>query len=352
MKTLSKLWIVFAVLAVAIPCVMFKQFNQGLEVTGLNHQVVWGLYIAGFTTCLAIATGLLVFVGISGFKGISAKVHFVASAAALGFLFAAGVLILADLGKPERFWMILISWQTDSPLWWDCIAMNALIGAAFVQSSIGALKMLRKEDRLWSNHIVNTIGVVVPLGLFVITTHVFSDMSAARPAWATPIIPFAFISSALTGGAVIFAFLNVDDDETIVEKLIAPLIIINIVFAAILHSQSVPVGTYNAQPYMTTGFWTVLALGNLAPLALYFVGKKNSIAMGAAVILILIGLVVKKLDFIIPSYTANNFAYPGGAVYTATFAEIMLTVGAFAMALAFTGFVIMGTDFLKWVTSK
>ncbi len=352
MKVLSKLWIVFAMIAVAIPFVLLMQYFQGLAVTGLNHQVVWGLYIAGFTTCLAVASGLLVFVGIAQFKGIDERQHLIASVAALGFLLAAGVLILADLGKPERFWMILVNNKTQSPLWWDAIAMNSLIGVALLQSAYGAFKMWKGDCELIPNKIASVLGVIVPLGLFLITTHVFSDMAASRPAWGNPIVPFAFISASLAAGAVIFSFLGADEEQTIAAKVMAPLIVVNIIFAVMLHLKAVPVESFNAKPYLTTGFWVVIALCNVVPLILCIVARKSSVIMSLAVVLLVVGMVIKKLDFIIPSYTANNFAYPGGASYSATMPEIMLTIGAFTMALAITGFVTMTADFLKSATVK
>ena len=57
------------VLAIAGIGAWIYQLGQGMQITGLNQQIVWGLYIAAFFTAVGAGAALLGIAGISEFNG-------------------------------------------------------------------------------------------------------------------------------------------------------------------------------------------------------------------------------------------------------------------------------------------
>ncbi len=100
----------FLVLSMFLAAVAFVyQTFKGLGVTGLNEPVVWGMYIANFTFCLGMGAGILFFLPISAStKKINATHRFFISLTALISLAMAGVFIMLDLGRIDRFYFMMM----------------------------------------------------------------------------------------------------------------------------------------------------------------------------------------------------------------------------------------------------
>ena len=61
-------WIVLAVIGIGgIALSWGLQLAQGMGITGLGEQVVWGLYIAGFFTAMGAGAALVVLTAMSEF---------------------------------------------------------------------------------------------------------------------------------------------------------------------------------------------------------------------------------------------------------------------------------------------
>ncbi|MEW6665341.1 MAG: NrfD/PsrC family molybdoenzyme membrane anchor subunit [Thermodesulfobacteriota bacterium] len=137
-------FIVFiALLLSALWAGMFlRQLKSGLTHTALEDHFTWGLYVQGFFFFSALAGGILIFMAVATLFEITALRPLVGigSAAALGCLVAAGLLLGSDLGKPFRGMKILTGKNLASPLTWDfymlslCGILDLLFLAGWIPS--------------------------------------------------------------------------------------------------------------------------------------------------------------------------------------------------------------------------
>ena len=76
------------------------QLVAGMKVTGLGHQIVWGLYIAAFFTAVGAGAGVLVLTGVSEYVPLIPAVERVRVLyLSLASLVVGGLLITLDVGK-------------------------------------------------------------------------------------------------------------------------------------------------------------------------------------------------------------------------------------------------------------
>ena len=82
----------------------YIQWDKGLIVTGLRDYVSWGMYIANFVFFVATSlVGMLIssVLGLIGFKWIK-PIARIAEIIAVAFAAIAGLVIVSDMGRPER----------------------------------------------------------------------------------------------------------------------------------------------------------------------------------------------------------------------------------------------------------
>ena len=99
----------------------YLQYEKGLIVTGLRDHVSWGMYIATFVFFVASSLiGMLIssVLGLIGYKWIK-PIGRIAEIIAFGFAAIAGVVIVSDMGRPERLAYVFMYGRIQSPILWD-----------------------------------------------------------------------------------------------------------------------------------------------------------------------------------------------------------------------------------------
>ena len=97
------------------------QLRNGLGVTGMRDYVSWGMYIANFVFFVATSlVGMLIsaVLGLSGAKW-AAPIARIAEIIAFAFAAVAGLVIIVDMGRPERLIYVFIHARVQSPIIWD-----------------------------------------------------------------------------------------------------------------------------------------------------------------------------------------------------------------------------------------
>ena len=91
----------------------FIQLRDGLGVAGIRDYVSWGLYIANFVFFVAASLiGMLItaVLGLTGIKWIT-PIARIAEIIAIGFATVAGLVIVTDMGRPERLLNVFLSFR-------------------------------------------------------------------------------------------------------------------------------------------------------------------------------------------------------------------------------------------------
>ncbi|MDD2797056.1 MAG: polysulfide reductase NrfD [Bacteroidales bacterium] len=105
------------------------QLREGLGVTGLRDYVSWGMYIANFVFFVAASLiGMLIsaVLGLSGQKWIT-PITRIAEIIALAFAAVAGLVIVSDMGHPERLLNVFMYGRIQSPIIWDVTVVTVYV---------------------------------------------------------------------------------------------------------------------------------------------------------------------------------------------------------------------------------
>ena len=112
------------ILALALAACVFAytiQLKKGLGVTGLRDATSWGMYIATFVFFVATSlVGMLIssVLGLAGVKWIR-PIARIAEIIAVAFAAIAGLVIVSDMGRPDRLPYVFMFGRFQSPILWD-----------------------------------------------------------------------------------------------------------------------------------------------------------------------------------------------------------------------------------------
>jgi Ni/Fe-hydrogenase subunit HybB-like protein len=116
------LWMVFLFASFAVCIFAYTiQLRKGLIVTGLRDYTSWGMYIANFVFFVATSlVGMLIssVLGLIGIKWIKPLAR-IAEIIAIAFAAVAGLVIVSDMGRPDRLPYVFMFGRVQSPILWD-----------------------------------------------------------------------------------------------------------------------------------------------------------------------------------------------------------------------------------------
>jgi len=97
------------------------QLREGLGVAGIRDYISWGMYIANFVFFVASSLiGMLIsaVLGLIGMKWVTPLTR-IAETIAVAFAAVAGLVIISDMGRPERLPYVFLFGRFQSPILWD-----------------------------------------------------------------------------------------------------------------------------------------------------------------------------------------------------------------------------------------
>jgi Ni/Fe-hydrogenase subunit HybB-like protein len=232
------IWMTFLFVALAV-CLYayYQQLKIGLGVAGIRDYVSWGMYLANFVFFVASSLiGMLIsaVLGLIGMKWIT-PITRIAEIIAIAFSAIAGLVIVMDMGRPERLAYVFLYGRFQSPILWDVTVITTYFVLSFLlyflpmipdlsisyKNSLtlpGWLKPLYKVCSLnWSNkpeqnriihrsvRILLILLLPAALSIHTVTSWLFAMTS--RAGWDSTIFGPYFVSGAFVAGsaAVIIA---------------------------------------------------------------------------------------------------------------------------------------------------
>jgi dimethyl sulfoxide reductase membrane subunit len=341
------------------------QWWMGLGVTGLTNAVSWGLYIVLFMFLVGISAGGLIVV--AGSELIDS--HRLTSLNTLAVIvsgtaiLAAGVSIFPDLGRPERFWMMLTSPQPTSPLLWDMVIITVYLTIAGIDLWI----LTRPYPMKRQLKIMAMITLPVAVLVHSITAFIFG-LLVARPFWNTALMAPLFISSALVSGTALVLLITwvakrftvFDPPEHVfgdLGKLLAWFVGVDAFLLGVevltVYTSRVP---YHTEPLdvLLTGafapvFWTEVTLGVVVPFIVFATPRlraRQTLLLVAAALAIM-GVFFKRISILMPGLyeplVGKVPGTPGGRAgqpfsaspaYAPTWVEYAVVVGILAFMAA------------------
>lgn len=110
----------------------YRQLKYGLVVTSMRDYVSWGIYISNFVYFVAISLVGSLITAIFRLANVkwATPLTRIAEIIAVSAIMFAALIIIVDMGRPERMWHLFIYGRIQSPIMWDVI----VIGTYFIIS--------------------------------------------------------------------------------------------------------------------------------------------------------------------------------------------------------------------------
>ncbi len=207
------------------------QIKTGLGVTGMRDYVSWGMYIANFVFFVAVSLiGFLISSALHLLKINWAKpISRVAEQVAIAFVALSGIIIVMDMGRPDRFMNIFLHGRFASPIIWDVTVITTYLTISvllFYIPLIPDLALMR--DRManelpkWQLKLYTVLALgwkgnadqyktiyhamrvlmllIIPVGLSIHTVTSWLFAATLRSGWDTAILGPYFVAGAFVAG--------------------------------------------------------------------------------------------------------------------------------------------------------
>ena len=125
-----KLWVGFLLLVIVIGgYAYYLQIKHGLIVTAMRDYTSWGIYISNFVFFVAISlVGSLISSILKLDKNDWARpLTRISEIIAVAAIICAAVIIIVDMGRPDRFFYVLTHFRIQSPIIWDVIIISTYL---------------------------------------------------------------------------------------------------------------------------------------------------------------------------------------------------------------------------------
>ena len=256
--------------------------HEGHYVTGMNNQIVWGLPHIFAVTLIVIASGVLNIASMSSAfnKKLYKPLAPLSALFAIAFLIAGLIILVLDLGRPDRLIVAMTTYNFKSIFAWNIF----LYSGFFVILAVYIWSMLDFNVNRFSS-LVGKIAFGWRIILTTGTGSIFGFL-VAREAYSTAVLaPLFIVMSLLYGTAVFYLLLraisrlqSIDIPDEItknIRRLMVLFLLANIYFLILYHitnlyiSKQIAVESFillNGGGY-TTMFWLgQVGLGLVIPL--------------------------------------------------------------------------------------
>lgn len=365
------------------------QLRDGLGVAGIRDYVSWGIYISNFVFFVATSLiGMLVsgVVGLSGQKWVTPLTR-IAEIIAVAFAAVAGLVIVSDMGRPERLAYVFLHGRVQSPILWDVTVVTTyfLISLLLLYITLipdlsygknnleGRPKLLKKlysilslgwngtkeEVKIIKRSIVIMLILIIPVALAIHTVTSWLFAVTLRPGWDSTIFGPYFVSGAFVSGlsALIIAMFffrknyNLEDYITDLhfDKVAKLLILVSLVYLYFnLNEFLVPGYKMKKFDAVHLGqlfggehallFWGVQGLGLVIPIILLLMKPfRKPFPMLIIGVFVLVGSWLKRYIIVVPvqehpylpiQHEPSNFM-----VYSPTLIEILISFAPLIMVV-------------------
>ena len=367
----------------------YLQWDKGLIVTGLRDYTSWGMYIANFVFFVATSlVGMLIssVLELIGFKWVK-PIARIAEIIAVAFAAIAGLVIVSDMGRPERLPYVFLYGRIQSPIIWDVtvvttyLVISALLyflplipDLAISKGRMGHTpKWLQKTYEVLSVNWIHTpqqykillkavrimLILIIPTAFAIHTVTSWLFAVTLRPGWDSSIFGPYFLTGAFVAGSaavvivMYFVRTNYKLDKYLTlhhfDMMGKLLVLVSIVYlyfnineylvpgfkmktAEAIHLKELFVGDYAMM------FWSVQLLGLIIPIILLlFKVFRKPLSMLVISIIMLIAAWFKRFIIVVPTqdhpFLPKQHVPDAWMVYHPTIVESAITIGTIILAV-------------------
>jgi molybdopterin-containing oxidoreductase family membrane subunit len=350
-------WILFLLAGIGGAFILYlMQLQLGLGITGMSRDVSWGFYIANFTYMVGVAAGGVMVVlpyylhNYKAYGKITVMGEFLAIASVVVCL----LLVVVDLGQPQRILNVWLYPTPHSVLFWDTIVLN---GYLFLNIVVGWNVLEAERNGIhYQKWLKPLIYISIPwaVSIHTVTAYLYSGLPG-RHFWLTAILAPRFLASAFAAGPSLLILLclfvrnttNFDPGEKQIQSLgktVAYAICVNVFFFLceifVSFYSNIP-GHMHPLQYLFAGIdghnamvpwmWSSMALMVLGIiLTVNPATRKNETTLAAACVVIIAGTWIDKaLGMIAGGFVPNPLHEV--TEYAPSLPEIGITLGVYAI---------------------
>lgn len=340
--------------------------HNGHWVTGMNNQIVWGMPHVFAVFLIVAASGALNVASIASVfnKQAYKPLAPLSTLVALALLTGGLMVLVLDLGRPDRLIVAMTQYNFKSIFAWNMIFYNGF----FLLVGIYAWTMLDRTMKKYSRY-AGFAAFIWRLALTTATGSIFGFL-VARSAYDMAMMGPMFIIMSFSFGLAIYLLVLMASynwtgrelgDAVVLRlrKLLGVFAAAVLYFTIVYHLTNLYVAEHSGyEAFILLGenggetysniFWIMqILLGSLLPLAMIYAPGviKNRKVLASACILIVIGGLAQMYIIIIAGQAYPMEMFPGMEVIESTFydgqvvqysvslAEMLLSLGGFALAL-------------------
>lgn len=371
-------WMLLALLGSFVLAAVGAHFymeHGGHYVTGMTNQIVWGLPHVFAVFLIVAASGALNIASISSVFGKTAYKPLapLSTLVALALLAGGLMVLVLDLGRPDRLIVAMTQYNFKSIFAWNMILYNGF----FVIVGIYMWTMLQRNLNKYSK-IAGMSAFIWRLALTTGTGSIFGFL-VARQAYDAAIMAPMFVVMSFSFGLAIFLLIVIASykwterplGDAIFKRLknLLGVFVAGVLYFVIAQHLTNLYATehHGVEAFIlrdggifTQLFWYgQIILGSLIPLAIIYhpaTGNSRS-AISVASILIVLGGLAQMYVIIIGGQAYPLELFPGKEVsssffdgivnsYTPTLAEALLGLGGIAVSLFMVAFAVKVLRFL------
>ncbi len=229
---LGQIWVASLIAVCALGAFAYgRQLYYGLEVTAMRDYVSWGIYISNFVFFVAISLVGSLITAVLRLTNVkwSTPLTRIAEIIAVSAITFASLIIIVDMGRPERFYNLFLHGRLQSPIIWDVIVITTYFFISLLLLYFPLLPDLKimigfKERNgkwlqkfyeflgsFWKNKpeqfkitdkAINILAIaIIPVAFSIHTVTSWLFATTYRPGWDSTNFGAYFISGAFLVGA-------------------------------------------------------------------------------------------------------------------------------------------------------
>ncbi|HVZ57473.1 MAG TPA: NrfD/PsrC family molybdoenzyme membrane anchor subunit [Chitinophagaceae bacterium] len=228
----GQLWVAGLVLICLVGAyAYYRQLSRGLVVTHMRDYVSWGIYISNFVFFVAISLVGSLITAVFRLANVkwSTPLTRIAEIIAVSAIVFASIIIIVDMGRPERFVNLFLYGRLQSPIIWDVIVIGTYFFISLLLLYFPLLPDLQILQRHagrfpgWMNRLYRGLGsfwkgtagqlrisdraitilsiTIIPVAFCIHTVTSWLFATTYRPGWDSTNFGAYFISGAFLVGA-------------------------------------------------------------------------------------------------------------------------------------------------------
>lgn len=209
----------------------YRQLRYGLVVTNMRDYVSWGIYISNFVFFVAISLVGSLITAVFRLADVhwSTPLTRIAEIIAVSAIMFASIIIIVDMGRPERLVNVIAHGRIQSPITWDVIVIGTYFFISLLLLYLPLLPDLKimnaQKDKnpRWLNKMYRVLGsfwkgtneqfkisnkaitilcvMIIPVAFSIHTVTSWLFATTYRPGWDSTNFGAYFVSGAFLVGA-------------------------------------------------------------------------------------------------------------------------------------------------------